>query len=167
MSKRWLSFWNEDTRNHNRRLWLSQDGDEDLDHDVDEDRDRGEIYVPYGGGKISRGDVVYCVAIEGGELLLFGRVVVGRLDPDMTKPRELNLWSVPGTESNWRIENCAVDRDDADSVVYLRQGDMSEHHIARDSRSWLLGNAFQGHNSIRQLMRGYERLDRVIAERNG
>jgi hypothetical protein len=66
----WLSFWNKDERERNKAR-------EPFEY----------IYVPYGEGHISVGDVIYCVGIEDKALRLFTRVEVDRLtdDPEHTE----------------------------------------------------------------------------------
>jgi hypothetical protein len=153
----WSSYWNRETRErHKDPDWL--------DGDVDSE-DRGDIWVRYGGGKISRGDTVYCIGVENGTLMLFGGLVVGRLSPDSENPLDLNLWFASGTEVEFLYDHCEVSDEVADQIVYLREGDMSEHHIARDGRGRLLATAFQGPNSVRRLVRGHRLLDTELRER--
>lgn len=91
--RRWLSFWNQKTLTATRKYHAGQPLSAAAeDHDWD-------IWVPYGrASEIARRDLIYCVAIERGELLFFGRVLVGSFDPDDSIEHQLNVWAVPGSK---------------------------------------------------------------------
>jgi hypothetical protein len=148
MPSRWLSFWNEQTRRgqgRRRRPHASATG--------------AEIYVPYGEGKLAVGDTVYCVGVDEGELLLFDRVVVGRMDVDLGDSESLDVWSERGTGTPFQDAR-VVDDPTIDSLIYLH-ADRTEHRVPRDASGRVRGNAFQGRASIRELVRGFESLDRL------
>jgi hypothetical protein len=148
MARRWLSFWNEQTRSGQGRRRRAHASAADA-----------EIYVPYGDGKLAVGDTVYCVGVDEGELLLFGRVVVGRIDVDLGERESLDVWSQRGTGTPFQDDR-VVDDPTVDSLIYLH-ADRTEHRIPRDASGRILGNAFQGRASIRELARGFESLDRL------
>jgi hypothetical protein len=147
MPRQWLSFWNEETRALQRRAGTARTNGSDAD-----------IYVPFGQDKLGKGDGVYCVAVDGGELLFFCRVIVGRMAEDPEHAESLDVWAGPGTA--WCEDDCVVDDKAVDELVYL-DADGTEHHMPRDASGRLVGNAFQGRSSIRELARGGEVLDRM------
>lgn len=61
--------------------------------------------------------------------------------------------------------DCWVPDDVANQLVYIREGDMSEHHIARDKQGRLTATAFQGPNSVRRLVTGQRLLDAELDDR--
>lgn len=149
MPTHWLSFWDEKTRARQRRTGAGRTSTSDAD-----------IYVPYGQGKLAKGDSVYCVAVEEGELWFFGRVIVGRTAEDPEHAESLDVWAEPGTETTWCEEDCVVDESAVDELVYL-DADGSEHRMPRDPSGRLVAEAFQGRSSIRELARDSKALDQV------
>jgi hypothetical protein len=149
MPRQWLSFWNEKTRARQRRTGTARTSTSDAD-----------IYVPYGQGKLAKGDSVYCVAVVEGELWFFGRVIVGRMTEDPDHAESLDVWAEPGSETTWCEEDCVVDESAVDELVYL-DADGAEHPMPRDESGRLVANAFQGRSSIRELARGSKALDQV------
>src|ERR687887_106134 len=99
MPRRWLSFWSEKTAGSGRTSI----------------RD-GAIYVPFGQGKLAKGDSVYRVAVVEGELWFFGRVIVGRMAEDPEHKGSLEVWAEPGTESTWCEDECMVDESVVDEL---------------------------------------------------
>jgi hypothetical protein len=143
----WLSFWNEETRR------LQQAGG--VGHGTDAD-----IWVPYGEGKLGRGDLVYCVAIDSGELILFGRITIGRINVDPDHHESLDVWAkrggIAGFQGGVTVKTRAVDQ-----LVYLMANGTTKS-FARTPTGELLGSAFQGRSSIRELARGAEALERLL-----
>jgi hypothetical protein len=149
MARQWLSFWNQETRTRQSQGGTSRTRPSDAN-----------IFVPYGQGQVAVGDSVYCVAIDHGELLLFGRVLVGRIEVDPTHAESLDVWEDPGSKA-FEIDEKVVDGAIANDLVYF-QADGSEHHLPCDTTGKLLGTAFQGRSSIRELSRGSEGLDALL-----
>jgi YD repeat-containing protein len=149
MPRHWLSFWDEKTRARQRRTGTGQTSTSDAD-----------IYVPYAQDKLAKGDSVYCVAVEEGELWLFGRVIVGRTAEDPEHAESLDVWAEPGTETTWCEEDCVVDESAVDELVYL-DADGTEHRVPRDASGRLVADDFQGRASLRELARGSEALDQL------
>ena len=54
--------------------------------------------MPYGAGHIAAGDVVDCVAIERGDLLVFGKPTAGRIDVDPDHAESIDAWAKPGSD---------------------------------------------------------------------
>lgn len=148
MSRHWLSFWNQKTRAKHRG-----DG---IRHPTDAD-----IWVPYGAERLAVGDSVYCVGIDAGELLLFGRVTVGRMDADLNHHSSLDVWAAPGGLTAFRDDR-VLSATIVDGLVYLKADD-TEQRFARDASGAISGSPFQGRASIRQLWKGHESLDRAVA----
>jgi hypothetical protein len=122
-------------------------------------RSDADLYVPYGQGKLGKGDGVYCVAVDQGQLLFFSRVIVGRTAEDPEHAESLAVWAGPGT-TTWCEEDCVVDDKTVDELVYL-DADGKEQQMSRDESGSLVGEAFQGRSSICELARGSKVLDRV------
>jgi hypothetical protein len=119
-----------------------------------------DIWVPYGAEKLAVGDSVYCVGIDAGELLLFGRVTVGRMDVDLNHRASLDVWAAPGGSAfrDDRVLSAAI----VDGLRYLK-ADGTEQRFARNATGAISGSPFQGRSSIRQLWQGHEALDRAVA----
>jgi hypothetical protein len=149
MSRHWLSFWDEKTRASQRGTGTGRTS-----------RSEADIYVPYGQDKLAKGDSVYCVAVEEGELWLFGRVIVGRMAEDPEHAESLDVWAEPGTETTWCPDDCVVDGSAVDELVYL-DADGTEHRMPQDESGRLVADAFEGRSSIRELARGSEALDQM------
>jgi hypothetical protein len=135
--------------------------------DSEDQDDDWDIWVPYGvTSDIAKRDLIYCVGIERGRLLFFGRVLVESFDPDDYNDHQLNVWAVPDSKRRFYYDasDCAVNDEVADGIEYLKV-DGSLQHIRRDERGWLLGNAFQGAASLRELVGGYAALDRDVEAR--
>jgi len=147
MSRRWLSFLDEKTRARQGRTGTDRGSD-------------APIYVPFGQGKLERGDGVYSVAVVDAELWFFGRVIVGRMAEDPERTESLDVWAEPGTETTWCEEDCVVEESAVDELVYL-DTDGREQRMPRDASGRLVGDAFQGRSSIRELSRGSKALDQL------
>jgi hypothetical protein len=143
MPRRWLSFWSEKTAGIGRTSI----------------RD-GAIYVPFGQDKLAKGDSVYRVAVVEGELWFFGRVIVGRMAEDPEHAESLEVWAEPGTQTSWCEEECVVDPNAVDQLVYL-DADGREQRMPRDAPGRLDGDAFQGSASIVELTGGSKALDHL------
>jgi hypothetical protein len=144
-----MSFWNQKTRARQRRTGTARTS-----------TNGAHIHVPYGQDKLAKGDSVYRVAVEEGELWLFGRVIVGRMAEDPEHAESLDIWAEPGTETTWCEDDCVVDGSVVDELVYL-DADGTEHRMPRDASGRLVPDAFQGRSSIRELARGSEALDQL------
>jgi hypothetical protein len=140
----WLSFWNAQTRLRN----------EDLQGGPVEG-----IYVPYGKGKISRGDVIYCVGIDDEELRLITRIRVGSLDDD------------PEDEESVLIDDAEAEPVDVDLDREVTPGAAQaieyEHVDGSKHRLPITGllidpSPFQGRASIRELREGAAELDSLL-----
>jgi hypothetical protein len=149
MPRYWLSFWTEKARGRRRRTGRGRTSKSDA-----------EIYVPYGHDKLAKGDSVYRVAVEEGELWLFGRVIVGRMAEDPEHAESLDVWAEPGTETTWCEEDCVVDESAVNELVYL-DAEGTEHRMPRDASGRLAADAFRERSSIRELARGSEALDQL------
>ena len=145
MPRQWLSFWHQKTRGAGAGGTSSSDPD---------------IYVPYGQDKLAKGDAVYRVAVEEGELWFFGRVIVGRMAEDPEHAESLAVWAEAGTETSWCEEDCVVDPNAVDDLVYL-DADGKEQRMPRDESGRLDGDVFQGRSSICALVRGSKALDQA------
>ena len=144
MPREWLSFRNQETRGRQRRAGT---GDAD-------------IYVPYGEGKLAKGDGAYCVAVVKAELWFFGRVIVGRRAEDPDHPESVDVWAESGTETKWCEDECMVDEDTVEELVYV-DADGTEHRMPRDASGRLVGDPFEGRSSIVELARGSKALDQL------
>lgn len=147
MPRRWLSFRDEKSRAGERGTGTDRRSDAD-------------IYVPYGQGKLEKGDGVYRVAVKEGELWFFGRVIVGRLAEDPEHPEGLAVWAEPGSETSWCEEDCVVDPSAVDELVYL-DAEGRKQRLPRDESGSLDGEAFRGRSSICELVRGSKALDQA------
>src|SRR5436190_10258878 len=136
MSRRWLSFLDEKTRARQGRTGVDPTSKSDAD-----------IYVPFGQGKLEKGDGVYSVAVVDAELWFFGRVIVGRMAEDPEHTESLDVWAEPGTETAWCEDECVVDDRVVDELVYL-DAEGSEQRMPRDASGRLDADAFQGSSSI-------------------
>jgi hypothetical protein len=145
MARQWLSFWNQETRRAQRSGSIHHASDAD-------------IWVPYGAGNIDAGDAVYCVAVEAGELLLFGKLTIGRIDVDPEHIESLDVWAEHATDT-WFDPAISLDDATVDGLVYLTKG-RKQQTFARDGLGRVSGNAFQGISSLRELVTGSRRLDR-------
>jgi YD repeat-containing protein len=149
MPRNWLSFSSEKTRARRRGTGTGRTSTNDAD-----------IHVPHGQDKLAKGDRVYRVAVEEGELWLFGRVIVGRMAEDPEHPEGLDVWAEPGTETTWCEDECVVDESAVAELVYL-EADGTERRMPRDASGRLVAKAFQGRSSIRELARGSNALDQL------
>jgi hypothetical protein len=148
MPRQWLSFWDEEARARQRRSGTGRTNKSDAD-----------IYVPYGQDKLGKGDGVYGVAVDEGVLSCFCRVIVGRMAEDPEHAESLDVWAEPGT--TWCEDDCVVDDNAVDELVYL-DADGNEQQMPRDASGSLVGDAFQGRSSIRELAGGSKALDRGL-----
>ena len=146
MPRQWLSFRSEETGAPKRRTAIGGTSRRDA-----------YVYVPYGQDKLAKGDGVYCVAVDKGELLFFSRVIVARMAEDPEHDESLDVW---GQGTTWCEDDCVVDAQAVDELVYL-DADGKEHQMPRDATGGLLGDDFQGRLSIRELARGSKVLDRL------
>ena len=146
MAREWLSFWNQETRARQRRTGTGRARPS-----------AAQIYIPYGQGQVAVGDTVYCVAVDAGELLLFCRVGVEDLHVDSEHAESLDVYGEL-TPSPFNLDGRVVDQAAVDRLVYLK-ADGGEHELPRNASGVLVGNAFQGRASIRELVGGMERLD--------
>lgn len=144
MARQWLSFWNQETRRAQRSGNVHHASDAD-------------IWVPYGAGNIAVGDVVYCLAVEAGELLLFGKLTVGRIDVDAEHIESIDVWAKPGTDT-WLDPAVCLDDATVDGLVYVTKGG-KQQSFARNNAGRVSGNPFQGISSLRELVAGHDRLD--------
>lgn len=116
--------------------------------------------MPYGRDKISRGDRIFCVGIERGELRLITRLRAAVLDADTL---DEDLLYIDDAEDEY-VEA------DFDRVVpghvldtlKLIYADGSEHPIRRDAAGRVEGNAYEGRSSIRELAAGTAELDALL-----
>ncbi len=170
---RWLSFWNKETRrlHHHPEEWWPKHPQKDPWDIWIYAGAAGErnVSTPLGTAprsaakSVQVGDLVYCVSIDQGELLLHGRVEVERMALDRNNPRQLNVWAVG--EPEFFFSACRVSPTVADGIVYANKDGTTTTRIKRDAHGWLLGNAFQGPNSVRELVDGFDALDRIIEAR--
>lgn len=114
--------------------------------------------MPYGQDKLSVGDAVYCVGIDAGEVLLFGRVKIGRLAVDTDHAESLDVWAELGSETPFRDDRVLSDAG-VDALVYVK-ADGVEGRFVRRSSGAVDGSPFQGRASIREIVSGSERLER-------
>lgn len=137
----WLSFWNKPTRQTNAGL---------------QGEPLGSIFVPHAAGLIGHGDRIFIVAIERGELLLISSLIVGATSPSSWGIKQIDIETQPGADSRVDFHR-KVDRDTVERLEYAdRQG--RRHPLPRDATGRVLGNAFQGAASIRELTDGGDRL---------
>jgi hypothetical protein len=128
MARRWLSFWNQETRRAQRSGSVG--------HATDAD-----IWIPYGAGKISVGDAIYCVAVDGGELLLFGKLTAGRMGVEAEHPESLDVWAKSGT-GRWLDPAVGLDDTTVNALVYSTAGG-NQQGFARNDIGGVSGNPFQ------------------------
>jgi hypothetical protein len=145
MPQRWLSYWNKK-------------------HQVAVDSDPGDdaaIWVPYGDDKLEGGDVVYCVGVRAGDLHLFGRLVVGRIENDDEHNRSVKVWEKLGTETPWRNDR-VLPKGAVDALVYRYANGARGRFVSK--AGVIQATPFQGRASIRELVGGSEILDRIAEQ---
>lgn len=143
----WLSFWNKATRRLNESL---------LQGDT-----VSAIYIPYGKQLIARGDVIYCVGLEAGGLQLITRLRAASLDDDRNHIKSVWVDDAEATPVDADFERAVPDKVIA-AIRYLHV-DGTEHAMRRDSDGRVLPHAYQGRSSIRELTRGVDELDALLA----
>ena len=142
----WLSFWNKDTRRLNGPL---------LQGDA-----VSAIYIPYGKQRVSRGDIIYCVGIENGDLRLITRLHAASLNDDLDHRESVWVDYVEGEAVDadfQRVMPSAV----VTAILYLHV-DGSEHRVRLGRGGRVLPHAFQGRSSIRELASGFQALDALL-----
>jgi len=92
--RKWLFFWNKATRSARTGAGVG--------HPTDAD-----IWVPYVAGQLTRGDSIYCVAVDRGELLPFGRLIAGRLNVDAANAESLDVWAEADSDV-WVLDGQAI-----------------------------------------------------------
>lgn len=146
----WLSFWSFETREHG----------EDL---------HGEfvtsIYVPYGDGKVRRGDAIYCVAVENGGLRLLTRVVARTLSED-DDPDHHESVRVDDDDEIPVTDYDRVVPPDVLAAIRFAHTDGSEHGILieGDDGAYVDGHRFQGRSSLRRLVAGAAELYALLPD---
>lgn len=136
----WLSFWNKATRRLNEPLL--------------QDDSVSAIYIPYGKQRIARGDVIYCVGLEGGGLQLITRLNAASLDDDLEHAE--SIWADDVEATAVEADFHRAIRDAAITAIRYLHADGTEHRIRRDAERRVLPHAFQGRASIRELTAGVE-----------
>jgi hypothetical protein len=79
-------------------------------------------------------------------------------DPD--HPESVDVWAEPGTETKWCEDECMVDEDTVEELVYV-DADGTEHRMPRDASGRLVGDPFEGRSSLVELARGSKALDQL------
>jgi len=139
----WLSFWNKDTRKQNK---LKLKG-----------KVVGSIYIPYGEGLVSKGDTVYCVGIEGGELLLITRVKVAKV-LSHPQPQWVSISAAP-TKVVADYQRTVPKK----VIKLLRYRRKSGEERGFDFNGIKVKpSPFQGYASIRELSKGVSDLDALL-----
>ncbi len=142
----WLSFWNKDTRKQNKRKLKG--------------KVVGSIYIPYGEGLVSRGDTVYCVGIEGGELLLITRVEVSKV-LSHPQPKWISVSAAPS--------NIVADyqRKVPKRVIKLLRFLHTNGHVHKfEFNGASVKHAhFQGLSSVRELTKGATDLNALLTKK--
>jgi hypothetical protein len=141
----WLSFWNQETVRRQRQPGTS-------------DPDGPDIWVPWGRGKISPGDTVYCVGIDGGELLLYARVVAERIEVASIDHDTIDVWAGPGQSTF--TGGIIVDDFVVDEMTYRTSDGTAQGFKWKDGA--VLGTPFQGRASVRELVAGANSLDTLL-----
>jgi hypothetical protein len=142
----WLSFWNKATRRRNEPL---------LQGDA-----VSAIYIPYGKGRIARGDVIYCVGLEAGGLRLITRLHAEALDDDLQDDETVWVDDVEAEAVDADFHRVVPD-EVIDAVRYLHVNG-TEHRVRRDAGGGVLPHAFAGRSSIRELRAGCDLLDALL-----
>jgi len=139
----WLSYWKADTRRENEG---------DLTGEIVE-----EIYVPWGEGLIERGDTIYCIFIEDGELHLVTRLTAATVegDPDPEHEQSVSVTPEPTDEIRADYQRVVVPGD-LKAIKYERP-DGSEASLEDPN-----AGRFQGRNSIRKLTDGTHALEATL-----
>lgn len=139
----WLSFWNQDTRAKKSKL---------------KGKVVGSIYIPYGNGLVHTGDTVYCVGIEGGELLLITRIEVAKTGKH-PNPRWINVTAAP---SNVAADYGRKVPKHAIKLLRFLHTDGQVHKFEFNGAS-IKHAHFQGLSSVRKLTKGAPDLDALLA----
>jgi hypothetical protein len=144
----WLSFWNK-TRKQKEAV---------LHGEVVE-----QIYVPYGEGRVSVGDSIYCVGIEAGKLLLITRVEVAKLsadhDPDHRESVVIDGAKKNTTKADFKRK---LPASTVKKLKYRRRDD-SEHNVKfKAEGGGVEPGQFQGPASIRELSQGAVHLESLL-----
>jgi hypothetical protein len=145
MPRRWLSLWNRKVRQGRNSTTLP--------HPTDAD-----IWIPYGAGRIAVNDVVYCVAVDNGEVLFFGRLTVGRIAIDDTHKESIDVWQKRRT-GTWFDPARVLDEATVEGLMYVK-ADGTQQRFVRDAGR-VTGYAFQGRASLRELVAGHEALEAI------
>jgi hypothetical protein len=145
----WLSFWNAETRR--------QEADE-LDGAA-----VASIYVPFGNGEIDHGDVIYCVAVEDGELRLLTRIVASTLNDDPEHAESVRVEDdadVPVTDYNRVVTPGVL------AAIRFTHTDGTERGMVTpgEDGGHVDAHRFQGRSSLRQLVAGAAGLDMLLAD---
>lgn len=137
----WLSVWSKEQRKQNRGL-------EPFTY----------IYIPYGDGRISPGDRVYCVGIENGDLYLFTRVEVRRRSKDPDPSHINSVLAYPKTKiiTNY---NRPLPRTVVEALEYLRVGSPTPYKVKWRSKRAIEPQQFRGPASLRELVEGAASLE--------
>lgn len=141
----WLSFWNAETRRRNGQL---------------EGQALGRVWVPWAERKLGIGDILYPVGIEGGELMLIGRVEIGELEVPGAADEQVDVEPVSGSGVEARFDR-QLDPEVTDALEFWTAS-QTVRHIKRDDQRRVIGGQFQGRASLRELVRGSELLDRAL-----
>lgn len=139
----WLSFWNKDTRAQNK---LKLKG-----------KVVGSIYIPYGEGLVAKGDTVYCVGIEDGELLLITRVKVAKV-LSHPQPKWIRITAAPSSVvADYKR---TVPKPVIKLLRYRRKN--GEERSFEFNGVKVKPSPFQGYASIRELSKGMVDLDALL-----
>jgi hypothetical protein len=153
MSRQWLSYWNR------KHQWAPEFEASSCNPAR---QSRGaDIWVPYGKDKLATGDVVYCVGVRAGELHLFGRIEVDRIDDDDEHKNSVSIWEKAGTRTrrrNYRV----LPQEAVDALVYLYASGAPGQFVRKSGA--VQASAFHGPSSIRELVSGSDVLDRFAKQ---
>jgi hypothetical protein len=144
----WLSIWNKTRK---RR-------EAELQGDVID-----EIYVPYGDNRVSVGDKIYCVGMEGGELFLIIRVEIAKLSPDPDAEHGESVL-VDGAKSNTAKADYKrrVPTPTVKKLKYRLRDDTEQGVKLKPEGGGVEPGQFQGISSLRELTEGSAKLDALL-----
>jgi hypothetical protein len=144
----WLSFWNKEQREQNKVR-------EPFTH----------IYIAYGEQRISRRDKVYCVGIQDGDLHLFTRVEVAKLENDDDPDHVESILAFPKSKiiTDYQL---AVPLPCLKSLRYLRVGSSIPCPVKLTGKGKVVPMQFRGPASLRELVQGAGKLDSLFASKS-
>ena len=139
----WLSIWNQEKRAEVRSR--RPGGDLAAPGELLE-----SIYLPYGKGRIGKGDYIYIIGVERGELLIISRVCADVVAPSAVGIDQVDVTARKGTETEVVLDRF-LDPGDTDRLEMLNAKGITRA-IKRGTDERVIPMQFMGRASIRELI---------------